>query len=312
VTRPHQLCVLVGLLFLGLPRAATAQPLLDPNFVEFTASPDHDLLDDGRAIVQGYELRLYLAGASSPSRTGSIGKPAPDGTGTIRVALNTIFNPMPAGGTVYEARIAAVGPGGSAESGPSNTFSFQVACTYAVSPGSRSIAAGGGSSTFSVSAPAGCAWTATETASWITITSGASGSGNGTVAFTATANTAGGSRNTTFSIAGHSPTVSQTGAACTFTVSPISQAVARAGGNVTFAVTAPTGCTWSASEQASWISIASGATGSGNGSVVLAVAAHTGTTVRSATATIAGRTVTLSQAVPVAPSAPTGLRRVGQ
>jgi len=312
VTRPHQLCVLLGLLLLCLPHGATAQPLLDPNFVEFTASPDHNLLDDGRAIVQSYELRLYVAGASSPSRTGSLGKPTPDGAGTIRVALNTIFSPMPAGGTVYEARIAAVGPGGSAESAPSNTFSFQVTCTYSVSPGSRSIAAGGGSSTFSVTAPAGCAWTAVETASWITITSGASGSGNGTVAFTAAANTAGSSRNATFSIAGHSPTVSQTGAACAFTVSPISQAVARAGGNVTFTVTAPTGCSWSASEQSSWISIAAGATGSGSGSVVLAVAAHTGTTARSANATIAGRTVTLSQAVRVVPSAPTGLRRIGQ
>ena len=34
-----------------------------------------------------------------------------------------------------------------------------------------------------VTAPAGCAWTATSTASWITITGGAAGSGAGTVSY---------------------------------------------------------------------------------------------------------------------------------
>ncbi|MBA3887062.1 MAG: BACON domain-containing protein [Acidobacteria bacterium] len=39
------------------------------------------------------------------------------------------------------------------------------------------------SGTVEVSAPIGCAWTAVSQTSWITVTSGATGSGDGTVGF---------------------------------------------------------------------------------------------------------------------------------
>ena len=49
--------------------------------------------------------------------------------------------------------------------------------------------AGGGTGLTAVTAPAGCAWTGvSNNTSWLTVTSGASGSGNGTVAFSAAAN----------------------------------------------------------------------------------------------------------------------------
>jgi hypothetical protein len=47
-----------------------------------------------------------------------------------------------------------------------------------------------------VTAGSTCDWTASSNAAWITVTSGASGSGNGTVSYSLTANTgAGGRRN---------------------------------------------------------------------------------------------------------------------
>ena len=52
-----------------------------------------------------------------------------------------------------------------------------------------------------VSTASGCAWTTTSNASWISITSGASGSGNGAVSFSVTANT-GAARTGTLTIAG--------------------------------------------------------------------------------------------------------------
>jgi hypothetical protein len=108
---------------------------MDPTAVEFTASSDHDALGpNGQPLVFRYELLLYAAGSSSPTTVASLGKPSPDDGGTIRMALASIFNPMPAGGIVYEARIAAVGAGGSGISDPSNSFSFPVTCTYAVTP----------------------------------------------------------------------------------------------------------------------------------------------------------------------------------
>lgn len=296
--------------FIVSSTSALAQTVIDPAFVEFEPSPDHNAISPaGQPLVQRYDFLLYAAGASTPLRVVSLGKPSPGATGTIRLALATILNPLPAAGTPYEVRIAAVGAGGSTSSAPSNGFSFALTCTYGVSPSSRSIAASGSASTFSVTAPAGCGWTAAETVSWIAITSGATGSGNGTVAFTVAANATTASRSATLTIAGLARGVAQAGAACTYAVSPVAQSVSRTGGPVTFSVTAPAGCTWSSSETAAWLNITTGAGGSGNGAVTFSVAANTGTVPRSATATIAGRAVTLTQPAGT-PSAPTGFRIV--
>ena len=62
-----------------------------------------------------------------------------------------------------------------------------------------------------VTAPAGCAWTATSDVSWLTITSGASGIGNGTVEFEAASFPGNPStiRSTALTIAGQAFTVTQ-------------------------------------------------------------------------------------------------------
>jgi hypothetical protein len=59
-----------------------------------------------------------------------------------------------------------------------------------------------------VTTTSGCAWTAGSNAPWLTITSGASGTGNGTVGFAAAANT-GVARTGTLTIAGQPFTVTQ-------------------------------------------------------------------------------------------------------
>jgi Putative binding domain, N-terminal len=46
----------------------------------------------------------------------------------------------------------------------------------------------GGTGTVAVTASAGCAWSASSGATWITITGGASGSGNGIVTFSVAPN----------------------------------------------------------------------------------------------------------------------------
>jgi hypothetical protein len=54
-------------------------------------------------------------------------------------------------------------------------------CTYSINPKDQKIGDKGGQVTVAVSAGAGCGWTATSNESWITITDGATGSGDGTV-----------------------------------------------------------------------------------------------------------------------------------
>ena len=165
-------------------------------------------------------------------------------------------------------------------------------CTFSISPETLSLPAGGGDGSTSVTAGAGCPWTATSNASWITIASGASGSGNGTVSFKAAA-TSGPSRSGTLTIAGRTFTVTQ-GQGCTYAIAPDTRSLPAAGGDGTIAVTAGSGCAWTAASNASWITISSGSSGSGNGSVGYKVAATTGAA-RSGSLTIAGRTFTVNQ-----------------
>jgi uncharacterized protein (TIGR03437 family) len=91
-------------------------------------------------------------------------------------------------------------------------------CNYAIMPTAAPVAADGAAGSVTVTATAGCPWTATSNVSWITITSGGSGSGNGTAGYSVAGNTASTSRSGTTTIAGQTFTVTQ--AAASMTVSP--------------------------------------------------------------------------------------------
>ena len=60
---------------------------------------------------------------------------------------------------------------------------ISASCSYSIDPKELKIGDQGGPGTVAVSAGAGCEWTAASNESWITITGGATGSGNGTVRF---------------------------------------------------------------------------------------------------------------------------------
>jgi Zn-dependent metalloprotease len=86
------------------------------------------------------------------------------------------------------------------------------------------------------------------------------------------------------------------GGTCTFSISPTSASQPAGGGTGSVTVTATAGCTWSAVSNATFITITSGSTGTGNGTVNYSVAANTGSTSRTGTMTIAGLTFTVTQA----------------
>lgn len=169
-------------------------------------------------------------------------------------------------------------------------------CSYTLTPSAQSIAAAGGAgSPVTVSTSAGCGWTAVSNASWITVTAGQSGSGGGTVSFTVAANS-GDSRTGTLSIAGQTLIVTQAGVAtCSYAVSPTAQIIGSSGGVAPAIAVATTAvCTWTANSNAPWITLLTGASGTGNGVVIYEVAANTGSA-RTATLTVAGRAVSVSQ-----------------
>ncbi len=169
-------------------------------------------------------------------------------------------------------------------------------CVYTLSPTNQSVPAlGGVGISVGVSAGGGCSWAATSNASWLTVGSGANGTGNGTVTFTVAANS-GSARTGTLTIAGKAFTVSQAaGMTCSYGISPTSQTITALGGvGQQISVSTSGGCPWTASRNDSWITITSGATGTGSGQVGFNVAANLGGQ-RIGTLTIAGQTFTVTQ-----------------
>ena len=82
-------------------------------------------------------------------------------------------------------------------------------CVYSLTSSSQSVASSASSGSVSVLTAAGCAWTATSNVPWITITSGAPGTGPGTAAFAIASNATGASRSGSLTIAGKTFTVTQ-------------------------------------------------------------------------------------------------------
>jgi hypothetical protein len=156
----------------------------------------------------------------------------------------------------------------------------------------------GGDFTVTVTAGAGCAWSASSTAAFITINGAASGSGTGSVRFSVQSN-GGAARQGSITVATHTIAIQQAAAAaqtCEFSISPTSATVPIGGGDQTISITATSGvnCPWTSASNDAFISVTSGTSGSGSGTTVLAIASNPGEA-RAGTATVAGRQVSILQ-----------------
>ena len=118
-----------------------------------------------------------------------------------------------ASGTLYHFRVESKDAAGNRALSGDGTFTTLAApppsCAFSISGTTESFDSSGGAGSVDVTAPAGCNWTATSNDSWITIASGASGSGNGTVKYSVAASTARAPRAGTLTVAGQSLTVTQ-------------------------------------------------------------------------------------------------------
>jgi hypothetical protein len=165
--------------------------------------------------------------------------------------------------------------------------------TLALSSLSGTFPAAASTGSVSVLTQAGISWNAYTGDSWVTITSGATGTGPGTVSFSLLANPATTPRTALLTIGGQIFTVSQLGQACLFGLNPTSTVLPASGGtsSITVGVTGST-CPITATANASWIAIAStSATG-----VTFTVGANPGAAERTGTIRIADQTFSVTQA----------------
>lgn len=135
---------------------------------------------------------------------------------------------LTAGATYYFAATAYNTAGTESAFSNEVTYTVSSSCSYAISPGSASFTAAGGTGSVTVTTSGTCSWTSANPASWITITSGGSGTGNGTVNYSVQANTGSDSQTAGLTIAGAVFTVTQAGVVSTYTIT----ASAGTGGSI--------------------------------------------------------------------------------
>jgi Putative binding domain, N-terminal/Viral BACON domain len=229
---------------------------------------------------------LTLTGSTSGRSNATVSFSVPANGNTERTGSIIVAGQR---ATVTQAAQGSPAPGPGPGPGPT------PGCTYTIAPTSATVAALGGTGSTAVTTQSGCQWSASSNASWITVTSGGSGTGNGSVGFSVGVNLGAG-RNGTITIAGQSFTVNQTAAlpqTCTYSVSPTNVKMGKGGDSKSVKVTTSSGCAWTASSNTSWISVDPGS-GTGTGNVTITAAKNTGGK-RTGSATVAGQTVTVEQ-----------------
>ncbi|MFI5165696.1 MAG: neprosin family prolyl endopeptidase [Thermoanaerobaculales bacterium] len=165
------------------------------------------VMGSGRFPSEGYQHAAYIKNIQYWDTGGSGNSP----TGLVRDVTNASY---------YDLALATSADPAWTQyfyfGGPGNTA---PACTYSLDSASQSFPISGGSGSFGVVASASsCGWTASSSDSWITITSGASGTGNGSVGFTIAAN-GGAARSSTIIAAGQTFSVSQDGGSVSYAYS---------------------------------------------------------------------------------------------
>lgn len=167
--------------------------------------------------------------------------------------------------------------------------------SYSLNPTAASFPAAGGNGSVAISvSPSNASWTATSNASWITIVGAKSGAGPATLTYSVASNPAA-ARSGTLTIAGLTFMVTQAPLACSYQIGlgPITAAKQGFIGSVSVA-TSP-GCQWTAASTASWLTITSGATGSGNGVATYLAVPNAGPSARTGSLVVAGYTINLTE-----------------
>jgi hypothetical protein len=142
-------------------------------------------------------------------------------------------------------------------------------CTYSIQPEQAQYAEDGGTGTIAVTTTAGCAWTASSSAPWVIITAPGPNTGSGAAAYRVEANLAPPERTASITVAGRTATITQRGnvASCQYSVAPVDFTPCMASTELTSTITTQAACPWTVASTGDWLSVTSGLSGSGTGTI---------------------------------------------
>ncbi len=264
----------------------------------WTARTDANWIGDASPAsgVGSASITFTVAANAGPTRGGSLTV----GNATVRVNQGAPAGLSPAPGPPAAPApepaptpTPAPSPPPAPTPTPGPTPTPTPTCSYRLGQTTRNVSRDGEEFTVTITAPSGCTWAASTEASWIAVTDDRDGSGNGSIRLAVAANT-GAPRTASVRIATETLSVQQAAAACSYSIKPISYNAGKGPDDVLVNVTTGSWCTWTTSTNASWVTIDSGRTGTGSGTVHLVIQANAGAP-RSATVTIAENSFTLTQ-----------------
>lgn len=305
-TSEFSACVIYGAADLSITKTVPSSIITVGDDVAYTLTVTNNGPDPASSITVTDNLPSSLAFRSCSSTGGGVC----GGTANNRtVSFNSLASGASASVTIIARVNCNVANGASvsntatvtsAQDPVSGNNSSTVGFTASnppriLTPTNESFASDGGTGMVSITSP-NCPWTALSNAPWITITSGALGSGNGTVIYNVAVNSTGSPRTGTITIAGMTFTVNQSNAGCSFSIAPISNSFPSDGGSGSVAVTTLAGCIWKAVSNDSWITVAIGGNNSGSGTANYSVEPNASVNPRTGTMTVAGQLFTVMQA----------------
>jgi hypothetical protein len=157
-------------------------------------------------------------------------------------------------------------------------------CNYSITPLNQGFSASGGSGSITLTTSASCPWAAQTFPDWLRVTSPITGAGNTTIQFTVESNKWATARSGRIIIAGQTFSVDQAAGSCSYVLAPEIQSFTQEGGPGSINISAPAGCSWTATTTAPWIVLTSAGYGAGEGQISYSVdynpwAARSGTVI---------------------------------
>jgi hypothetical protein len=149
-------------------------------------------------------------------------------------------------------------------------------CTYTIAPGAASVGSEGGTGNIAVSAGLTCPWTATSGASWLHVTGGAQGIGNGTVSYAIDRNVDTSGRSAAIAIADRAFDVTQSGApvVCEYAVAPVQFTPCMPAATLSTRLTTQTSCPWTVTSNTPWLVVSGSEAGSGPATIFFSFLAN--------------------------------------
>jgi plastocyanin len=185
---------------------------------------------------------------------------------TIPSGAATWDSPLNSSNTSFEYKVVVAGTFNykctpHASMGMTGSFSTASAATLSVAPANQNVTAVAGNTTFNVTSNS--SWTSVSNSAWCSATPSGSGNGTITASYSANSSTIARTAIITVTVTGlpaQTVTVSQAGAAATLSVAPANRDVTPDAGSTTFSVTSNSN--WTASCNSAWCNV----TPSGSGS----------------------------------------------